>query len=264
MTLQIGTRSLQVGLAIGPRAGSPMASVSQDAASLIYCPANSTEWTTTMTVAGFGGGNPASLWLCQEASGNLADSIGSNALTVAGAPSYQQTETGWSRKSVRITATTVQAFTAAAGVLDPSAASVAWLGYVCLAATPGGNRNVLTLTNNATGCRVDHLVANTMMIVCGGNTTSTANSYTGTTLFPILVVYNRTASSCTLYTNLESKTATFVSVVDGTKGLGAVQGSGDPSAHWVYLTAFSGAAAEALNTNNARTLLQTLGWTVSF
>ena len=69
--------------------------VTQDALSGWYFPANSTEWTSLLS--GTGISNPSSLWLCQEASGTLADSIGSRPLTISGTPSYQQPAVGFSR-----------------------------------------------------------------------------------------------------------------------------------------------------------------------
>lgn len=271
----------RVGIAVGPRIGAaigvdanelsalggapnPMASVTRDATSAIYCPANASEWTTTLTVAGLAGGNPAGLWLCQEASGNLADAIGANPLVVAGAPTFQNANAGWTRKSVNITATTVQAFSLGAGSFDPSSVSVAWLGYCCLTATPGGNRTVITPTNAATSIHVDHQVSNKLIIGCGASTATSVNTYTTSTIFPIAVVYNKTALTCTMYTALEALTVVFSVVIDGSKGIGAVIGSSDPSAHWAYLTAFTGAAAEQFTTAAMRTLLQTLAWTVSF
>jgi hypothetical protein len=248
---------------LGGGTANPMAGVTRDATSGIYRPSNATEWTTTLAVAGLGGGNPTGLWLCQDASGDLADAIGSNPLVVSGAPAYRQSNTGWTTKSFNITATTVQAAILAAGVFNPAADSIAWLGYCCLTGTPGGNRNVLTLTNNATGIRVDHTVANKLQMTCGANTATSANTYTTSTIFPIAIVYNRTATSCKLYTELEELTVTYASVGDGNKGIGAVQSTGDSTAHWNMLTAFSSTAAE-LSTANMRSLLQTLAWSPAF
>ncbi len=78
--------------------------VSQDATSGKYVPANASEWTELL--AGSGIPNPADLYLFQEASGNPADSIGAKALTASGTLSYQQTVTGWTRKSIRTTRST--------------------------------------------------------------------------------------------------------------------------------------------------------------
>lgn len=248
---------------IAPLPGGVIAGVSRDSTSGIYCPANATEWGLMMAAVPLVSGNPTGLWLCQETSGNLADSIGANPLVVAGTPTFRQANTGWTRLSVSITATTVQAFSLAAGPFDPSAHSVMWMWYGCLTATPGGSRTVLTVSNGATGINVFHLVSNKLQIFCGANSATTVQTYTTTTNFPMAIVYNRTASTCTLYTDKEALTVTFASAVDGNKGLGAVSGSGDPSARTSYLTALIDGAAE-LTTTNVRNLYSKLGWSPLF
>lgn len=78
--------------------------VSKDAAAGIYCPASSTEWTNFIARKGLSVAVPDALWLYQEASGNLADSIGSFTLTAAGTgATYQSAVTGWTRKGIAIT-----------------------------------------------------------------------------------------------------------------------------------------------------------------
>ncbi len=72
--------------------------VDQDATSLWYLPSDASQWTELL--AGTLLANPSSLWLCQEASGNLADSIGAVTFTAFGTPNYQQTVTGWTRKAI--------------------------------------------------------------------------------------------------------------------------------------------------------------------
>ena len=75
-----------------------VAGVTRDATSGWYVPANATEWTALL--AGTGIANPSNLWLSQQASGNLPDSIGSTPLVPFNGPSYQNTVAGWSRKAV--------------------------------------------------------------------------------------------------------------------------------------------------------------------
>ena len=53
--------------------------VTRDAASSKYTPASAAEWAELLSGSGLGA--PSSLWLCQESSGTLADSIGSRTLT---------------------------------------------------------------------------------------------------------------------------------------------------------------------------------------
>src|SRR5206468_3997244 len=75
-------------------------SVTKDATSMWYVPANSTEWTNLLSGTGFA--NPDDSWLMQESSGNLADSIGTRTLTATGTISYQVAATGWTRKGIKV------------------------------------------------------------------------------------------------------------------------------------------------------------------
>jgi hypothetical protein len=261
---RIGTRfGTRLGAKVGLVGDSPMAGVTQDATSLIYAPSNATEWTTTLSVAGIASGNPASLWLCQDASGNLADAIDTQALAVTGTPLYRQAITGWSRKAVGFSATVGQIWQAGAGVFDASATSVAWLTYMLTPTTPGGARQLVTISSNATSARIDHATTAKIQMTCGANTSSTINTYAIATVYPILLVYDRTHSTFTLYTHLEALSCTFAAVVDASKGFGAVMTACALNARHLYGAVFTGAAAE-LTTSNARSLLSTLGWSPAF
>lgn len=238
--------------------------VTEDDTSFIYLPQNATEWVATSVDVGFTC-QPDNLWLCQELSGNLADSIGAVPLTVAGSPSYQVATPGWSTKAANITATVVQAFTAGLGVgPNPGTTSVLWMIYLVTPNTPGGNRNVLTGSNNAVGLRIDHQVSNKLAVACGVNSATTVGTYTSASVYPLILQYDRTNSLCRVYTNQELLSCTFSAlVVDGSKGLGAVLSNGDAGSKYLYACAFSGVNAE-LTTAQIRTLLQHLGFAVSF
>ena len=64
-------------------------------------PANATEWGDFIAAKGLSIPVPNFLHLCQEASGNLADSIGSLTLAANGSPLYRQAIIGWSRAGVK-------------------------------------------------------------------------------------------------------------------------------------------------------------------
>lgn len=253
------------GNSLGPP---PIPGVTLDAASGKYYPASAAEFTL-FNAANSGVTNfptsftPTELWNCQDTSpNNLAGAIAALALTVAGTPAYRQSTAGMTRLSVNITATTVQAFTIGiGGGFDLSANSVTWFGDVATTGTPGGNRNVLTLSNDATGMRIDHNTANKLILTVGGGTFTSVATYTLAGFYPLVLVYNKTASTVTLYTNQEILVGTFITLVDGIKGIGAVQGNGDPTSKFTWLGAVSGATAE-ITTNNVRAWLQSRGWTI--
>lgn len=71
-----------------------------DATSGKGIPATSTEWSNVFTSAGLSG-SVSHLWLSQEASGNLADTVGTRTLTATGTLAYLQNVTGWTLKGVK-------------------------------------------------------------------------------------------------------------------------------------------------------------------
>jgi hypothetical protein len=77
-----------------------MTAVTQDASSLRYVPASTAEWQTLLSGTGLNA--PSSIWLCQEASGSLADSgSAGRTITVSGTPAYRAAATGWSRTGIK-------------------------------------------------------------------------------------------------------------------------------------------------------------------
>ena len=72
-----------------------------DATSGKPVPANVVEWNDFLKAYGLGHlSAPSGLWLLQEPSGALVDSIGTVVLSPYSGPLYQQTVAGWSRKGV--------------------------------------------------------------------------------------------------------------------------------------------------------------------
>lgn len=209
---------------------------------------------------------PNYLHLCQEVSGNLADTIGSVPLAFASTPLYNASLSGWARRFVGITSTTLQKFSAAIATgPDPGTQSVTWLVYLALTVTPGGNRNVVVLSNNAAGLRIDHTILNKLQLICNGVTATSVVTY-GTGVMPCLITFDRTAGTVALCTDKERLVGTYsAGVVDGEKGFGAVTTNGDAGARYGWNAIWTGAAAEAFSTAGAsRSLLQTLGWSPLF
>lgn len=261
--LYSGLRSgLQSGLNPGGGAVDPFAGVTKDATSNKYVPANSSEWTTFRTAGSLSTANPNSLWLCQETSGNLSDSIGSLTLTANATPTYDNAVTGWTRKGLGFTQVANQRFGAAAGVgPSPATTSQMWLWIVTVTATPAATRGICQVSNGATV--LQGLLTSTprARINVGGTTTDGTNSpATETNGMPVVLLYDRSGSRAMLYTSQEKITGTYsAGVVDGVKGIGA--GTSFPG-FCVYGAMWSGAAAEAFTDANVKSLLQTMGFTI--
>lgn len=242
--------------------------VTKDATRNVRAPANATEWTdfnayhVAIGTANFPNVAPTSLYLCQEAAGNLADSIGANTLTAAGAPAYQQAVAGWSRKSVNFTVdTAAQRFTAVIVGFAPAAHSYTVLAYMAMTNTPAATRRVLAIGDGGTAGYVEHqLTTGNIALHVGSNTAISAATYTGTGVKAYLAKHNFTGSIQALYTDVEKLIPTFSSLTGTVQGIGASTGSATGQAT-LYMAAFADAAAE-ISDAGAKALLQALGFTI--
>ena len=107
-------------------------SFTTDATSLIGIPQNATEWGDSSLSSDIA--VPDSLYLCQELSGNLTDTIGGRTLTKSGLPVYSKAVTGWTTKGIDVSGNgalgSSQGFTSADHFFDPTANSYLVLMYV--------------------------------------------------------------------------------------------------------------------------------------
>lgn len=255
-----------IGETLGPRVGLVRGSAAavvadRDATSNIYVPSTSAQWTALGLTA------PNSLWLCQEASGNLADSIGALTLTATTTPTYQQTATGWTRVGVGLDDNTADRFVAGAAVgPDPTTTSTLWLYYTVLrveattARIIGGATRSSSSTTNARLVLSPSAGTNRLSVNCNGvSATGSADHAVGTHAFAFR--YDRTNSAVVGYSELEKITGTYAAgVVDGDKGIG---GNTSADAVFVYAAMWSGAAAEKSDAQ-IKSMLQTLGWTIAW
>ncbi len=253
---------LSLSLSLGPEAPvvstDPFAGVSRDATSNIYLPANASQWTTFRAAAGLSIANPNSLWLCQEASGNLADSIGSLTLAAVSTPTYQNAVAGWTRKGVGANSA-ADSFQAANGV-GPSVATTSqtWLALFFMSSPPAGARDVVG-SGNVTG-QIGATGAGAIKVI--GTTNNGATNVTGA-VSPWVVKYNRTGSEAKLFTLADKITGTYnAGTTDGVKGIGALVGAGSAAlGFWLYACMWSGADAE-ISDANLKALLQAMGFTI--
>lgn len=245
--------------------GDPMAGVTQDATSGIYVPASDAEWTTTMSAAGLATGNPSALWLCQEAAGNLADSIGAFTLTAGGTPNYRQAIAGWTRLGLVLDAGSADGFSSASASLpDLSTTSQLIVAYVRRpGAAPGANQSLIAL--GAAGTRATVVINTTPRLVAA----SGANSATGTVaaadsaVSPLAIKHNKTGTEADVYTEAEKISPALSASVAGKQVLFGNAGALSAGFGLLYAASFHGAAAE-LTDAQIKTLLQTLGWTVAW
>lgn len=266
MTITSGLRSgLRVGLRSGLNPGGvadPMAGVSRDATSGIYCPATLAEWNTVLSVAGVPITLTASdlwIWLCDEPSGNLVDEVNGLALVPNASPLFSQAVTGWSRPFVGMAdGTAGQRFASAdASLPDLSTTSALLLQYVQITATPAGVRGVSDMGTTVTEARVT--ATPSARIVSGGNTASGASNV-GTAVRPWLNVFDQTVDANILYTDQDKMVPTFGATVTG-KSLrfGATASAAAGPMRQGYGALIQGTKAE-WTSSQAKAVLQTLNW----
>ena len=235
----------------------PLADVAQDATSLIYVPESAAQWDTVLSVAEVSSGGPSSLYLCQEASGNLADSIGANTLTLSGAGHlFRQTVTGWARKAATTTnGTAGQKWINSTTSPNPNTVSILLYAILRLpAAAPAAARDVMLKANNA------DLRFNTTgkLRLQAGASVDLVNVSTNT-IQPVVLQTNISASTVKVFTRQEKLTGTFALPTSG--NILAIGGQSAAAADCGYLSLveFSDAAAE-MSESDIHSMLTTLGW----
>lgn len=244
-----------------------LAQVTRDATSNIYVPANAAEWTTFRSALALAVGSPDALWLCQEASGNLADTIGALPETATATLNYQQAVAGWTRTMVASTdAGNGKAVLASGTGPSPATTSQVWLAIVSMPATPAANRVFFGINtpSASNACRLLHLTAtgNLRLNVVGVNTDGGSYS-SGVHVF--LLRYDRANSVANCYTDAEKLVGTYSgSATDGDKGMGNA-GAGTSSARGLlYSAMWQGANAENFTDANSKALLQGMGFTIAW
>lgn len=245
----------------GGSAADPMASVTRDATSSKYVPSTAGEWTSVMTAAGIGSGNPGWLWLLQEAAGALADTIGAAPLTNSGTMAYQSAVASWTRKAMAVGVdggAYSLSNTTDTALPDLTAESSLIIIYASIASAPAADRGVIL-----TGDIRAEVTATNMPKLTHGATSSTGTGNLTTAVRPWVLQYNRAASTTELFTDLEKLSIAFAS---GGSTKRIFFGNGfqlSPPWNILYAAHFKGAAAE-LTDAQIKTLLQTLGWSVSW
>lgn len=236
------------------------AGVSRDGPNNWYVPASAADFALLGITA------PNSLWLCQEAAGNLADSIGALALVAAGGPTYQQTEVGWTRKAVQLANNAADAFAVGAGVgPNPSNTSSLWIAYVDVTATPASARSIMTAGGAIAASEVDVRVGvggtalpnvKCMAVLAAGVVDIVAPN-----VVLVALMYNRAAGTVVGYTDSEKIPGTYnAGVTDGVKGFGAARVTSAPM-RVLWAAMWSGANAE-LSDAQVKARLQALGITI--
>lgn len=229
--------------------------VPKDGPGNVYLPGSAANFTSLGLVV------PDSLWLCQEASGNLADSIGAVPLTANAAPAYQQAVTGWAAKAVQFTdGTALQRFAAAIGVgPTPVTTSSLWGWYVSVLSAPVANRVLTSVADGAVMQRSQILTTKFLRDNCNAVTADGTTDMTTVGVDLIFVQYDRANSVAAVYSSHEKLVTTYSAlVVDALKGIGATAGA-PPSSQFLRGWMYQGAKAE-ISSAAVKAIYTGLGW----
>lgn len=217
----------------------------RDATSGWVIPQSSTEWTSLLT--GTSIANPTHLWLCQEASGTLADSIGSAALTLFGAGTYQSAVSGWATKAIKLAGPTDSFFSTS--ILDLSANSALLFGFVKINSAPTGPGQLFGIGNSSGGQQRRALVSAAPVYEVGGDGGQVTGAGAASPLgaaHPVCLRVNRTAGYVKLTTDQETVTAAYTAPAGS--GAEIDIGNNNIGAHidasFLYLALWSGSGAE--------------------
>ncbi len=236
---------------------------SVDATSGKGVPADATEWGDVASAAGIA--SPSALWLCQEPSGDLADSIGGHTLTAGNSPSHAASVSGWSRLAVQIGANSGSWFFNTSSLGNVTTTSHLFLAYLKLTAVPTAARDVMGLGSSVSHRNIQAVAGPLYRARRNSDGTFTDGTQDpGTSAVrPVVLKVDRANSEHKVYTDQEVFSHAWATPSGGAALInfgGAVTASA--GIQILYATCFTGSAAE-LSDAEVRTLLEALGWTVT-
>lgn len=218
--------------------------VTRDQSAHIYTPASAAEWTELLTDTGLNA--PSSLWLCQESSSALADSIGARTLTPNAGLSYQQTAAGFSRLGVRFADNSANYLLGTAS--DTTTTSGMLLQMLVPGTNPASGFRAINCFGNVKYEEAQFINGATGPKLQGRSDANTANGSQQYGAYPLVVVtkYDHTNGIFSVQTRGERIKPTYVS--QGAGGAQDLYLLGDTvnstDATMVYAAYWSGADAE--------------------
>lgn len=249
-----------IGPAIGPRSAGASITWTVDEESGLSFPADTTEWEDFLaynsgTLSAWSA--PDSLHLFQEASGSIADVVGSFPWSSGGArQDYQVTDAALTRKAAR--ARGDEWFTTAAGLPDANASSYLLLA-VCKHETAALSTKVVIGTAGTTNLQT--LAGGELRLNTAGGLADGTTNQSGVWM-PMVVQTNR-ATTTGLAASLDTKVTAALGAISGKTELvsGGLVGSG--STLYAYAAVWRGANAER-TAAQIKALQQALGFTITW
>lgn len=236
-----------------------------DATSGIGVMASSSDWTafeTAHQLTAFG--TPADGYLFQQASGTIGDVLaGAKTLSIAGAPTYSKAIAGWTRKAVGGSGAAQGQSASNAAMANINASS--WLveAYIRHDASTGGNRPILSLGGSAVSELETAGSTGAARLRNGANSINGTAAITGSTVHPVIVLYDRANSRNCIFTDVEKICATFTSAA-GTSLINQFSTTADTTfSDFLWEARWEGSAAERSDAE-IKHLLNAEGWAPSW
>lgn len=251
------TRGLVVGAG---DAGVTPPAVPQDGDSSWYRPQTGAHFTALSMAV------PTSLYLCQDAGGNLVDAIGGLDLAKigAGAASYGVAVPGWTDPGVGLAAGVAAGFVLGAGSgPDPSTTSQLWIWYLDFTAIPASLSQVFALLGS-NAQRVQLLNTATLRARSGGNVANGAADVVAGGAIVLVEQIDRAAGRYGVFTADEKILPAYAAPTDdGDKGICADAAASAAPMTILWGCRYDGAAAE-LDDVALKALVQKLNITISW
>ncbi len=229
-------------------------------------PANAASWTTLIADNSLTTAAPTGSWGCQEASGNLAASIGSLSLTAAGAVTYSNAMTGYTDVAVGIpdNGAGVGFSTSDASLPDPSNTSYLMVVIGQLTAVPAAGRSIFFVSAQ-NQCRINNTAgAARLRVILAGNDAANATDIDTTGVHVWFVKVNETANTVIAGCEAFKSEPAYLAASSASKLFG-VGGFDANSAPFKMLRCYmwTGANAEITNTQ-LKDLIEAFGASVSW
>jgi hypothetical protein len=231
-----------------------------DVASGKACPADAAEWTDFIAARRLAIVVPDSLWLMQEDTGALTDSIGTVHLAPFSVATYRTSVAGWSRLAISTHDGSAARFsnTSAPNLPQVSTTSMTVLMVFASASPPAVNRSVLF-----EGCcngyaKLDLDPLNRFQFVVNSVNASGSVDH-GADPIPVVMKLDVSGGRQVVITHREVIAAPYTQLSDS-RGIfigGANQLA--PDGRWLYMAAWYGANAE-MDDGVIHELLTALGW----
>lgn len=202
---------------------------------------------------------PDYLYLCQEASGNLASSLTAATLTKFGTITYENAVTDWARKAIGLAHTGGELYNVTE-FGDAATTSHVILAYIAMTSAPVGNQTAIRIGNTGDQRFAQLTGSSTWRAAGTGVTAVDGAANVGTTVHPVVLYFNRATSTFKVITDQEVISTTWVNPTAGGKYFAF---GGTNVGRLLYAAVWKGAKAEAISLADVDTLLEEFGWTLT-